>query len=71
MEKNKESISRLTDINDVKVNMELPREERILDFLTQIKNPYICRCGDVVIESVFADNNITITERLQQYLRMT
>ncbi len=64
-------ISELTDIQDIKIDMDLPREERIINFLRQIKNPYFCRYGDVVIESVFAENSITLTERMEQYLRMS
>lgn len=62
--------SSLVDIRDVSINEQLPREERIADFLKQVKNPYLCRCGNIVVQSVFADTDVTLTERLKQYFRM-
>lgn len=59
----------LVDIESIQINMELPREERIVDFIEQIKNPYLFRCGDLVVQSVFSDSGVTLTERLKQYLR--
>lgn len=59
----------LIDIRDVSVNEELSKEERIIDFIKQIKNPYLCKCGNIVVQSVFTDNDVTLTERLQQYFK--
>ena len=30
----------LVDIRDISIHTELPREERVLDFIRQIRNPY-------------------------------
>lgn len=62
--------STLIDIRDVSINEQLPKEERIADFLKQIKNPYLFKCGNIVVQSVFADTDTTLTERLKQYFRM-
>lgn len=59
----------LIDIRDVSVKEELSKEERIIDFIKQIKNPYLCKCGNMVVQSVFTDNDVTLTERLQQYFK--
>ncbi len=61
----------LVDIQDVRINEQLQKEERISDFIRQIKNPYVCRCGDMVVQSVFADSDATLTDRLAQYFRLT
>ena len=37
----------LRDIRDVKVNTDLPKSERILDFIWQIGNPYCYRLGKI------------------------
>ena len=60
----------LIDINDVEIQTELPREERIADFIRQIKNPYLFKCGDVVVKIEFSDSVTTLTERMKQYMRM-
>lgn len=59
----------LVDINDVKIDMNLPREERIIEFIRQIKNPYCYRCGKVVVKISFADTEVTLEDRLISYLK--
>ena len=44
----------LMDIDDVKINMDLPCEERILDYIRQIKNPYCYRCKGMVVKISFS-----------------
>ena len=58
----------LVDIRDVSVNTDLPKEERMLDYLGQIKNPYCFKCGKTVVKVSFADTNATIEDRLEKYL---
>lgn len=60
----------LVDINDIKVNTKLPKEERILDFIRQIGNPYCYRCGKVVVKISFNDTNATLEDRMENLLRM-
>ncbi|KAF5066196.1 DUF6870 family protein [Anaerotignum sp.] len=61
----------LIDINDVEIQTDLPREERIADFIRQIKNPYLFKCGNIVVKIEFSQAETTLTERLKQYMRMT
>ncbi|MGC6176222.1 DUF6870 family protein [Lacrimispora sp. 38-1] len=62
-------IDTLVDICSVKINTELPKEERIVDFIRQIKNPYLFKYGDMVIQCVFSDTETTLNDRLKQYLK--
>ena len=59
MRKKTEIIDRnkLVDIRDVVINTELPKEERIKDYVRQIKNPYCFKCGKYVVISKFSDSN--------------
>ncbi len=63
-------IDTLVDIRDISVNTELSKEERIFDFIRKIKNPYLCRYGDIIVECVFADEEYTLSDRLKQHFRM-
>lgn len=58
----------LVDIKDVKVNTHLPKEERMLNFIEQIKNPYCYKCGKVIVKISFADTKVTLEERMENYL---
>jgi len=61
--------SALKDIRDVHVNTDLPRKERILDFIRQIGNPYCYRYGDYVVKVSFADTDVTLEDRMLSYIR--
>ena len=62
--------SELVDIRDITVESQLPTEERIADFVKKIKHPYLCKCGNIVVQSVFEETDVTLTERLMQYFRI-
>lgn len=59
----------LKDIRDVQVNTELPKKERILDFIRQIGNPYCYRHGDYVVKVSFTDTDVTLEDRMLSYIR--
>jgi len=58
----------LVDIRDVSVDPNLPREERIAEFVRQIKNPYHFKCGKFTIRARYADNGVTLEDCLKQIL---
>lgn len=59
----------LVDITSIRLDGELPRKDRIRNFLEQIKNPYCYRVGKVVVKVSFADTDITLEDRLEHYIR--
>ena len=64
-----EDRSALKDIREVHINTELPKKERILDFIRQIGNPYCYRHGDYVVKVGFADTDVTLEDRMISYIR--
>ena len=58
----------LIDINAVSINTSLPREDRLLDYIAQIVNPYCFRCGKTVVKIGFSDTGATLEDRLEGYL---
>ena len=74
MRENAQSIERddLVDISTVKIDQSLSRDERIADYIRQVKNPYCYRSGDIVVQISFAQTDATLEDRLLSYLqRMT
>jgi hypothetical protein len=59
----------LRDIREVKVNTDLPKQERILDFIRQIGNPYCYRHGKYVVKVSFTDTDVTLEDRMLSYIR--
>ena len=58
----------LADIRDVSVDQTLSKEERIVEFLRQIKNPYCFRCGKFTVRAKYANNGVSLEDCLKQIL---
>lgn len=58
----------LVDIQDVEINEALTKNERVEEFLEQVKNPYCYKVDDVVVGVSFSNNGVTFEERLKQFL---
>ena len=59
----------LVDIDGVIIRDDLPTEERIMDVVQQIGNPYCFRCGNVVVKIAYADTAVTFEDALEQFIR--
>ena len=59
----------LVDIRDVSVSKELPREERISEFIRQIKDPYCFKCGRVTVRASFAADGATLEDCIKGIIR--
>ena len=59
----------LVDIRDVLIKQDLPKPERMIDFIRQIRNPYCFKCGKIVVKVRFADTDVTLDDRMESYLR--
>ena len=60
-------VESLKDIRDVKIDPDLPGEERIKSFLAQIGNPYFFRCNGHVVRVKFAETDRTLEDCLHDY----
>jgi len=58
----------LADIRDISVDQRLSKEERVAEFLRQIKNPYCFKCGKFIIRARYAENGVTLEDCLKQIL---
>ena len=59
----------LADIREVAVDKTLPREERIAEFVRQIKNPYHFKCGKFTVRASFSADGATLEDCLRGVLR--
>lgn len=58
----------LTDIQDIHIDSKAEEQDRIRDFMKQIGNPYCFKCGDYVVKIGFAETEITLTDRIKEYI---
>jgi len=54
----------LVDIRDISVDKNLPKHERIAEFLRQIKDPYHFKCGKFTVTAKFAEDGPTLEDCL-------
>jgi len=55
--------------SSVRLDPAASREERLRDFIQQIKNPYCYLDGKTVVKITFANTATTIEDCLENYLR--
>jgi len=61
--------STLMQRSSVRLDPSAPREERLRDFIQQIKNPYCYLDGKTVVKISFTNTATTIDDCLENYLR--
>ncbi len=59
----------LVDIRDVKIDGSKARNERISDYIRQIKNPYCVQCNGIIVKMNFSQSGGTLEEKLADYFR--
>lgn len=57
----------LVDINGVHIDSSLPDEQKLQDYLEQIKNPYCFRCGDTPVKIRFVSEEKSLKQSLYNY----
>ena len=56
------------EISSIKIDRRKSSNERILDFLTQVKNPYVFKVNGKLVRMVFSENGPTADECLTRVL---
>lgn len=57
----------LARLEDVRVDTALPAEERLRDYLNQIRDPYCFLCGTTPVRIRFASGEPDLREKLKMY----
>ncbi len=57
------------DIREIKIDRRKPSNERILDFITKAKNPYIFKVNGKLVRIRFSDTDKTADECLTNVLK--
>jgi hypothetical protein len=57
----------LVDVSEISINDELSIEERVAEFVRQVKNPYCFRVGSVVVKNVYSNDDVSLKDRFEQF----
>jgi hypothetical protein len=58
----------LIDIRDVRIDPDMPWAQRMQKYLHDIKNPYVYKCGDIIIREKHNPDGKTLDEAIRSYL---
>ena len=58
----------LVDIRDISVDKNLPKQERIAEYIRQIKDPYHFKCGKFFVTVRFNENGPSLEDCLQRLM---
>jgi hypothetical protein len=61
----------LVDIRDIDVKIDKPLLERALDYMSQVKNPYCFRHGNILIKTTHIETDTTIEDCMEGCFRAT
>jgi len=61
----------LADIGEVFVDMNLPKEQRIDDFVRQVKDPYHYFCGGNKVTAQFSKTGPTLEDCLTRLMTLS
>ena len=59
----------LVDIKEITIDQELPREQRMAEFVRQVLNPYCFKVGKIAVSVGFSQDGVTFEQRMEQYLQ--
>ena len=59
----------LVDATRIRIDEGLPKEERVREFVRQVKNPYCFRVGNVVVKNVYSNDGVSLRERFEQFAK--
>lgn len=58
----------LIDLKDIRIDENKPINERMRDYLDQIKDPYLFRVGDIVVKVKFAGEE-SLQTKIEEMMR--
>ena len=59
----------LVDVTTIIIDENLSKEERVKEYLRQVKNPYCFNVGDVVVKCSYSNDGVTLKDRFEQLVR--
>lgn len=56
----------LEDLDKIDVDKSLTKEERLIDFITKIKNPFCFICNGMVVKTSYSNTKDSLEDKLVQ-----
>lgn len=60
--------AKLMDLKDIEIDPDASPEDKMAEYIKQIKNPYCFLCNGYVIKLEFSETDKTIEDRFLEYI---
>jgi len=60
----------IIDASEINIDINLPVEERIADYINQVGNPYFIKVGKVIIKMNFSDTDKRANDCFKRYMEI-
>ena len=60
--------SEVADTENIKIDTTKTKQERIVSYINQTKNPYYLKCGRLIIKNSYLKTYATFTDKFKQIL---
>jgi len=69
IEVNKVNIDDVDELNEIKINRKKSKKDKILDFISKTKNPYIFKVNGKLVKLEFSDNETNAEEAITNIIK--
>jgi len=59
----------LVDVTGILISDDMTKEERVAEFVKQVKNSYCFHVGDMVVNNIYSSDGISLKDRFEQFAR--
>ena len=54
----------MVEVTGILISDDMTKEERVAEFVKQVKNPYCFRVGDMVVKDVYSSDGISLKNEI-------
>ncbi len=65
---NQTQLNEVDGFNEIIINNNLPRVERVMSFLRKVKNPYMFSCNGMLVKFEFSNTDTNINQCLENVI---
>ena len=62
-------INTISTFADVKIDKDLPIQNRFIKFIQEVKNPYIFQSGDITVKMEYANGELNLQKCLESIIK--
>lgn len=58
----------IDEINEIKIDTNISSTDRIVNFISKVKNPYIFKVNDIIVKMTYSSNNVQAMDCIKKII---